>query len=124
METRAALGLGLGPDPAAVSRDDAPHVGQPDAVAGEFGSAVQALEHTEKLAGVFHIEPGAVVGHREDIFTVALTLYLDRELRHLAPAGVLDRIADQVLPHGAQHVLVADHDRQRADLPLDAPFAG
>ena len=33
---------------------DAPHIGQADAIAGEFRSAVQTLEHAEQFTRVLH----------------------------------------------------------------------
>src|SRR5881397_4254907 len=55
----------LGPDPAAVPGDDAPHRRETDAGALEFGRGVQALEHPEQLVGVPHVEAGPVVADQE-----------------------------------------------------------
>ncbi len=42
----------FGPGPACVPGDNAAHIGQPDAGALEFISAVQALEHAEQLVRI------------------------------------------------------------------------
>jgi len=47
IERRAVIDLALGPDLAAVAVQDALHVGQADAGAGELGDGVQALERHE-----------------------------------------------------------------------------
>src|SRR6185312_14814788 len=121
MKPCALVRLGLGPDPAAVTRDDAPHVGQADAVAGKFRGAMQALEYPEQLVRVLHVETGAIVGHREFIIAAAPLPCAHLDPRHLALAGVLDRVAEQILPYRTQHVGVADHHRKRPDRPDDTP---
>lgn len=50
VKRRARAGLALGPNPAAVPVDDAPHAGQADAPALELLRAVQPLEHAKELA--------------------------------------------------------------------------
>ena len=67
MKARAAAGLGLGPDVAAVAAHDALHRRQADAGAGEVVGAVQALEDAEQPVGIAHVEAGAVVAHVEDL---------------------------------------------------------
>src|SRR5262245_9937420 len=62
-EGGAAAGLALGAHRAAVALHDALHDGEAHAVALELGFAVQALEHAEELAGMAHVEAGAVVAH-------------------------------------------------------------
>src|SRR2546426_6278608 len=62
----------LGPDPAAVPGDDAPHRRETDAGALEFGRGVQALEHTEQLVRILHVEAGTVVPDRSEEHTSEL----------------------------------------------------
>src|SRR5882724_10825134 len=52
---------GFGSHRASVSLDDAPGDCKPHACAVELGFGVHALEQSEQLARVFHVEPYAVV---------------------------------------------------------------
>ena len=75
---------------------------------------VQALEHAEQLAGVGHVEAGAVVAHAERDGCRrrrrrGSTSITAGSLR----AAVLDRVAEQVQPHLPQHVVVGHQHRQR-----------
>src|SRR5690606_22835761 len=79
MEGSTVAGFGLGPDPAAVARQDAAHAGQADAGARVLAGLVQALEHPEQLAGVGHVEADAVVADGEMVAAVGggLVAHLD-----------------------------------------------
>src|SRR3989442_9109061 len=65
VEGGSPIDCSLGPDPAAVPGDDAPHRRETDAGALEFGRGVQALEHTEHLVRILHIEARTVVPDHE-----------------------------------------------------------
>ena len=65
MEAGALVGLALGPHAAAVALGDPPHVGEADADALEILDPVQALEDSEELGRVGHVEADAVVAHEE-----------------------------------------------------------
>src|SRR5436309_4606093 len=54
----------LGPDPSAVLVDDALADGQAHAGSFKVLHPVHALEHSEELAGVIHIEAGAIVANK------------------------------------------------------------
>src|SRR6185436_20280609 len=91
----------VGPDPAAVARDDAFRGRQADAVARVFGRAVQALERREEVPGIGHVETGAVVAH------VAYQLAAGRrgaelDARALGLAGELPGVREQVLQHAVE----------------------
>src|SRR5690606_17849681 len=106
-EGGAAPGLGVGLDAPSMADQYPAHAGQADAGTGELAGRVQALEHAEQLARVLHVEAGAVVAHLELVRPVGALAVLDLDPRRLAAAAVLDRVAEQVQPHLAQHVLVA-----------------
>src|SRR5689334_19100467 len=61
VEGGAAVGVGIGPDPAAVAMGEPRDGGQADAGAGELGLCVEALEDAEEFVAVGHVEAGAVV---------------------------------------------------------------
>ena len=46
--------------------DDAAYIGQADAGAFKLGRGMQALEDTEKLVGIFHVEARSVVADEEN----------------------------------------------------------
>src|SRR5713101_5370416 len=69
-ECAAFSRLAFGPDPAAVTAQDAVHDGQPDAATLEFGRRVQPLERVEQFARIPHVEPGAVVAHEKHLAAV------------------------------------------------------
>src|SRR6185295_8443469 len=95
IECRSRVHLALGPDPAAMARDDALHDGKSHSGAGEFLLAVQALEHAEQLAVVLHVEPGAVVLDAVDALrAVFAAAHLDGRL--LALAAELDRVRKKI----------------------------
>src|ERR1700749_4447723 len=98
MKNGASVGFTFGPGSPSVARDDASYIGKADAVAGKLGGAMQALEHAEQLAGVLHVEAGAVVSHEELVIPRGGAGEADLDLRQLAVTGVLHRVAEQVLP--------------------------
>lgn len=119
MERRALAGLGLGTDAAAVAGEHAAHAGQADAGARVVAGLVQPLEHAEQLAGVLHVETGAIVAHGELAFTTGQLLHRHLDDRAFATGGVFHRVAEQVQPKLPHHVLVGHQHRQRRDLPFD-----
>src|SRR5258706_8604842 len=62
-EGRALARRRMRPGTPAVTLHHAPYDGKADAVALEFGLAVQPFEGAEQLVGVAHVEAGAVVAH-------------------------------------------------------------
>src|SRR5690349_3499022 len=90
-EGRPAVDGALGPDAAAVARDDALGGREADPVAGEFGRAMQALERREQVAGEGHVEARAVVAHVADQL-VALDLRAELDARGRDLAGELPRV--------------------------------
>src|ERR1017187_3484268 len=82
---------------------------EPNARAGNFPS-VQTLEHDEYPLSVFRINADAIVPHREQPpFGSSHGGDVDPG-RCLVP--VLDRIANKVLKHLRQHVVLSYHSRQ------------
>src|SRR5262245_32973146 len=63
VEGRARPGRGLGPHAATMTVDHALDDGQADPGPGKLVHGVQALERTEELARVVHVEADAVVAH-------------------------------------------------------------
>src|SRR4051812_33040524 len=57
---RPLAGPRLPPDPPAVARDDALHVGEPDPGTFEFGRGMHPVEGGKQRAGVLHVESGPV----------------------------------------------------------------
>src|SRR4029453_6612445 len=85
----------LRPDPAAVPLDDPLDEGQSDPGPLVLVLAVQPLEDLEQLAGVAHVEAGAIVA--DVVHGLAVHLlgsYLDA--RDRLPVGVLDRVSEPV----------------------------
>src|SRR5439155_11158650 len=60
VERGAPIDFAFRPDAPAVTMDDAPHGGEPDARALELVLPVQTLEHAEQLARIAAVEAGAV----------------------------------------------------------------
>src|ERR1043166_7755272 len=81
IERRSFIEPALGPDPAAVALDHAPHRGEPDADTLEFVPSVQALEYVEQLSPVTHVEAHAVVAHENHRLPVVRGLRSDLDLR-------------------------------------------
>ena len=52
--------------------DDALHDREADAGTFEILRAMQPLEHAEELVGVSHIEAGAIVADKDDLFAADL----------------------------------------------------
>src|SRR6266566_6351566 len=70
VKRRALVDGALGPDPAAMSVDDAAHGGEPHPRAFEFGRGVEALEHAEQFVGILHVKACAIVLDHEHAVTV------------------------------------------------------
>src|SRR5690606_4407799 len=82
-EGGAAPGFAVRLGAPTMARQHPAHAGQADAGAGEFAGRVQALEYAEQLAGVLHVEAGAVVAHLEFVRTV-----VGLAVAHLDPGGL------------------------------------
>src|ERR1700722_14351698 len=95
LDGRAASDLAFGPDATAVARDDPLHGGQADAGAGKLGLVVKALEGSEELLGVSHVEAGTVVAHVVH-GRVARPIDAEDHARRGLSAGELPGVAQQV----------------------------
>ena len=105
------------PQPAAVQADDLLHRGQADAAALELVRLVQALEGQEQLAGIAHVEAGAVVAH-EDHALAFLLAPADLDPRRpilMRAGGEFPGVADQVFQHHTQQAGVALDDHAGLD---------
>src|SRR5258708_27208612 len=85
----------LGPDAAAVLVNNALADGQPHAGAFKVLRPVHALENAEELAGVFHIEAGAIVANKYHVLTVHHRLS-DFNDGAVAYPALLDRIRQDI----------------------------
>jgi hypothetical protein len=95
-EARPVADAAVGPDSATLAAHDASDDGQADARAGKLG-AVQALEDSEELPGVGHVEAHAVVAHVVNGFPGGgLGLHAHRGVRPVR--AELHGVTDQVLP--------------------------
>lgn len=65
MEACALVDLAFCPDPAIMALDDAAHTGKANPCALEVFHAVQALEYTEQLACIGHVEAHAIVANAD-----------------------------------------------------------
>src|SRR5437660_10920773 len=65
VESGSLIGTASGPDPSAVTVDDALHNGQSDAGTREFTGRVEPLEDREKAVRVSHIESSAIIAHEK-----------------------------------------------------------
>src|SRR5258708_5105035 len=82
---------------------------------------MQALEDSEKLVNVFHVEAGPVVSHENHEFAVHLASNTGFNLRWVATPSVFDRVGQKVDEHLLQQCRVPLHLRQRPVLPEDIP---
>jgi hypothetical protein len=78
-----------------VSRDNSLHCRQTDPGTFKLRISVQALKRSEKLAGVRHIEPGAVIPNVENGF-VSLVLLPECDLRLWPLRRVLQSVSEQI----------------------------
>ena len=104
----AVIRLALGPHASAMTMDDPLHRGQADAGAGEFVGGVQALEGTEKLAGVLRLEAAAVVPDKIGR-TFGRPADAKLDLRRVPPACKLPGIVQEAFEGDFQEVGVAMH---------------
>src|ERR1035441_4771291 len=98
---RAAVHHAFGPRSTAVPVNDALNVRQADACAFELLLGVQALKHSEQLAGIPRIEAHPVVANENDPLAVATGSATDFDFGLGATAGELYRIRDQIDQHQA-----------------------
>src|SRR5690606_28227121 len=111
----------LPPHAAAMAGDHPAHGRKTNPRALELLRAMQALEHTEKLVRIAHVESGAIVADEHYHPPVLLTGNANLNLRGIAPPRVLHGIADEIAEHLPQHRGVADHGWQRGEFPDDVP---
>ena len=122
VERRALVGLGVGPDAAAVAVDDPLHDGEADAGALIVLGPVQPLEDAEQLVGVAHVEADAVV--LDEIGRIALAVAVALPISIIAlrlAARVLEGVGQQVDPDLLEQRRVGLARRQLADVDLDLP---
>src|SRR5690348_3933911 len=97
-ELRALPLLGLGPDRAAMSLDQAPGHGQPHAQSLEFILGVHTLKHSKQATRVLRIETDAVVlDGVDDVTALSLAAHGDAWLRDRTRE--FKCIGQQVVPH-------------------------
>ena len=110
--------LGFRPNSSAMFLNNALHGGQADSGAFKLFGGVQALENSEELVGIFHIEANTVVANQNGGFVFTFDLkYFDHS--GFALARELDGIGKQVHENLFQQIRIALNDRQRADSPGD-----
>src|SRR5687768_6901618 len=95
IKCRALIDFPFGPDFAAVAVHDALDRRQPNPRAVEFGHGVQALKGAEQLAGIGHVEPGAIVAHEVDRPAVVLA-DAEFDLGRRVFSGKLPGVAQQI----------------------------
>src|SRR5260370_29729179 len=105
-ERRPLVGAALGPDPPAVSVDDALDEGQTDPRPFELVVPVQSLKDPEQLACITHVEARAVIPNVERGFA-AFAPRPDLDARFRATARELEGVADEVGQDLAQQGEVA-----------------
>src|SRR5882724_6472703 len=102
--------------------DDPLHDRQADAGAFELFGRMQPLEDPKQLAGVLHVEPGAVVAHEHDqlacLFDAA---HFDRG--RSATACEFERIGEQVHEHLPEQQWIALTLRELVDSELERALA-
>src|SRR5437016_9525153 len=114
-ESRALLNLRLGPDMAAMTRDDPLYRGQTDSRTSKVGFVVQSLKWRKQLVGVRHIEPGAVVPEVEDGF-VSIVLRPESNPGLGLFGCVLPGIFEQVLEENRDQVGISARRKSLCDL--------
>src|SRR5580765_4570353 len=118
VERRTAVHFRIGPDAAAVPVNDAADMGEADAGTFEFIILMKPLKDPEEIAGVAHVESGAIVAYKESALALSgLAADLDDRRRPLA--GVLDRVAQQVQPDETKRGQIASDFRKRRNLPVN-----
>src|ERR1700674_1791019 len=108
VERRPLAHGALRPSSSAMPVDDPAYRGQPDASAWEFALAVQALEGTEKLVPVDHVEADPIVAH-EGARLAIHQLAPDLDRRGPLLARELPCVVDQVADQDAHQASVARH---------------
>src|SRR2546427_12833272 len=100
IETRALVGFSLGPDPASKSPNDPVDDRQADAGTFVVLGPVQPLKNAEKLVGITHVEPDAVVLDEKDRFHRAgVRSGAVYDSCWFPPPRVLQGVADEVDEH-------------------------
>src|SRR6266496_415664 len=101
VELRPGAGLGLDPDPPAVTLDDLLADGEADAGAGVLGASVQPLEDDEDPVQILRVDADPVVAHLEAPL-LAMGDGGDVDRRRLAGPAELDGVSNEVLEHLAE----------------------
>src|SRR5262249_53284514 len=119
VESAAAAGGGIDPDPAAVHLDDLLDDGQAYAgAAAELVAIVQALEQAEHALAIFLVDADAVVAHVERRRRAGLVAAdLDRGPGLVV---VLDRVGDEIAEQLGDAHAIAAQPRQPVHAQLDA----
>src|SRR5205085_8251744 len=102
---------------AAVSLDDATHIGKSYPGALEIIAAVQPLKHAEQLVRIGHVEPDAVVADVEDTLSIDGSGAANLDFRARPGAGVLERVRYEIQHGYPQHRAIALNARQCVDRP-------
>ena len=98
--------------------NDAPHIGEPDTGALKLGLRMQALEHTEQLIRILHVEPHAVVANAAHGLAVTAGAG-DIDRGHRAWMSVFHGVPEQIHEHQAQHAGIGPDLGQGLDVPDD-----
>src|SRR5206468_5282180 len=123
IKSRTLIFRALGPNGATVPADDAMHGGQTNAGAFKFLGAVETLEDTEELIGVFHVEANPVVANEDGGLAIGLE-GPDFDHRLGPRAGVFDGVGKEVGKDLLEKTGVALDGRQGLQTPLDAAAFG
>ena len=91
------INFALRPDTPAMARDNSSDDRQPNTGAGELCS-MQALEGSEQLVGISHVEADAIVADEVDSHAVA-DFCADRDDGPVPRPGIFDGIAEQIFAH-------------------------
>src|SRR5262249_26026762 len=114
---RSPVNRPFGPDPATVTVDDAPHIGQSDADALEIPLWVQAMKHAEQPLGEFHVKSNAVVANKHgDLVLRLVRPNFDPGL--LSRACVFQGVGKKIDQDPPEHERIALDFRQTANLPV------
>jgi len=111
------------PTPAAMTANDAIHVGQPNTSAFKFFSGMKPLKNAKQFIGMFHVETGSVVANKDHVFIRTCVLATDFNFRRTPVPCVFDSIGQKIDEDLAEHGPIAPHDWQFSNVPTNIPTA-
>src|ERR1043165_7218596 len=104
-----------------MTSNDPLDIGQADAGSFKFVCFVKALEHTEELIGIFHVEADSVIADEKDMLAVVIGGTADFNLGASARSAVFESVGKQVEHHLAHEGWVSIYLRKRSNFPNDLP---